>query len=129
MSQDGTFADGRTGEEQDAPGTRVTVYARPGCPFCVALRAGLRRHDVTFTEVDIWQDPSAAATVRSLADGNETVPTVVIGDPTDGSGLWSAVNPSAESVVEAAATHAPHALPDQKPGLVRGTLNALHLKG
>jgi hypothetical protein len=31
-------------------------------------------------EVNIWADPSAAATVRSLAGGNETVPTVVIGE-------------------------------------------------
>lgn len=30
-------------------------------------------------EVDIWADESAAATVRELADGNETVPTVMIG--------------------------------------------------
>lgn len=96
----------------------VTVYTRPGCPFCTSLRAGLRRQGLEFAEVDIWQDPDAATTVRSLADGNETVPTVVIGE-------WSAVNPSTGQVMEAVGKHAPERMPDQKPGAVEGALNAL----
>ncbi|WP_425426942.1 glutaredoxin family protein [Actinopolyspora mzabensis] len=99
----------------------MLVYTRPGCPFCISLRAGLRRHGVSFEETDIWQDERAAAAVRELADGNETVPTVVIGS-------WSAVNPSAEAVREAAATHAPAALPESEPGLVHGALRALRLR-
>ncbi|MGI5212581.1 glutaredoxin domain-containing protein [Plantactinospora sp. CA-290183] len=57
----------------------VTVYTRPGCPYCFLLRRALRRHRIPFTEVDIWQDPAAAAAVRAVADGNETVPTVSVG--------------------------------------------------
>lgn len=71
--------------------SQVTVYWRPGCPFCAMLRAGLRRHDVEFTEVNIWDDPDAAAFVRSVARGNETVPTVTVG-------TVSLVNPSAREV-------------------------------
>ncbi|GAA4611174.1 glutaredoxin family protein [Saccharopolyspora hordei] len=82
----------------------VVVYTRPGCPFCTMLRAGLRQEGLEFTEVDIWEDPEAAATVRGIADGNETVPTVVVGE-------WQAVNPSASSVLEAVREHAPHLLP------------------
>ncbi|CAM06526.1 glutaredoxin-like protein [Saccharopolyspora erythraea NRRL 2338] len=96
----------------------VVVYTRPGCPFCTSLRAGLRREGLEFTEVDIWQDPEAAAVVRSIADGNETVPTVVVGS-------WSAVNPSSRAVLEAVAQHAPELLPAQRPSAVRGALNAL----
>lgn len=70
---------------------QVTVYWRPGCPFCAMLRAGLRRHDVEHTEVNIWDDPDAAAFVRSVARGNETVPTVTVG-------TVSLVNPSAREV-------------------------------
>ena len=70
---------------------QVTVYWRPGCPFCAMLRAGLRRHDVQYTEVNIWDDPEAAAFVRSVARGNETVPTVTVG-------TVSLVNPSAREV-------------------------------
>lgn len=109
-----------TGSQAAGP-QEVTVYTRPGCPFCTSLRAGLRRQDLEFTEVDIWNDPSAAEVVRSIADGNETVPTVVIGD-------WSAVNPSAGKVMDAVGEHAPHLLPDAKPGPVQGALNALGLR-
>ena len=71
--------------------TPVVVYSRPGCPYCFLLRRGLRRRSVTFTEVDIWQDPAAAAAVRAVADGNETVPTVHV------AGQWL-VNPRAAHV-------------------------------
>jgi glutaredoxin-like protein len=73
----------------------VTVYTRPGCPFCFVLRRSLRRRRVAFTEIDIWQDPSAAAAVRAVADGNETVPTVHV------AGQWL-VNPSGRRVARLA---------------------------
>ena len=68
-------------------GTRPIVYWRPGCPFCLRLRASLGRDAAKLDWVDIWQDPAGAATVRAVADGNETVPTVVAGER-------SFVNPS-----------------------------------
>ena len=69
----------------------VTVYSRPGCPYCYLLRRGLRRRHIAFTEVNIWTDPAAAAAVRAAADGNETVPTVHV------AGQWL-VNPRAATV-------------------------------
>ncbi len=69
----------------------VVVYTRPGCPYCFALRLRLRRSKLGFREVNIWKDPDAAAFVRSVANGNETVPTVTVGDV-------SVVNPSARRV-------------------------------
>lgn len=69
----------------------AVVYWRPGCPFCSMLRSGLRRAGVEFREVNIWEDPDAAAFVRSVARGNETVPTVTVGSV-------SLVNPSAREV-------------------------------
>jgi len=39
----------------------------------------MRSSGIPFTEVNIWQDPGAAAFVRSVAGGNETVPTVTVG--------------------------------------------------
>jgi len=74
----------------------VTVYWRPGCPYCGSLRRGLRRSGLATREVDIWSDPGAAAFVRWHAGGNETVPTVVIGDTV-------LINPSARRVVDEAA--------------------------
>jgi glutaredoxin-like protein len=72
--------------------TAILMYRRPGCPYCVTLSAGLRLRGVPFRTVDIWQDPDAAAFVRSHARGHETVPTVAIGDTV-------LVNPSARQVI------------------------------
>ncbi|MGC4937959.1 glutaredoxin domain-containing protein [Kribbella sp. DT2] len=58
---------------------RPIVYWRPGCQFCLRLRLKLGRRGGTAYWVNIWSDPAAAATVRSIAQGNETVPTVVAG--------------------------------------------------
>ncbi|MGH3266773.1 MAG: glutaredoxin domain-containing protein [Trebonia sp.] len=54
------------------------MYWRPGCIFCLRLRLILRWHRLNAEMINIWHDPDAAAFVRSVADGNETVPTVVI---------------------------------------------------
>ncbi|MFF4167797.1 mycoredoxin [Streptomyces sp. NPDC001741] len=87
-------------------GTRggMVVYWRPGCPYCMKLRLRLRFSGLTYTEVNIWRDKDAAAFVRSVADGNETVPTVSVAG-------HSLVNPSKRQVVRAVAEHAPHLLP------------------
>lgn len=58
------------------------------------LRLVLRWHHLSVDQVNIWADPDAAAFVRSVADGNETVPTVVI----DGRPI---VNPAPSQVVAA----------------------------
>ncbi len=58
---------------------RVVVYWRPGCMYCERLRAVLGRHARDVSWVSIWADPDAAAYVRSVNGGDETVPTVLIG--------------------------------------------------
>ena len=78
----------------------VQFYWRPGCPFCVTLRRGLRRRGIPVDAVNIWEDPDAAARVRSVADGNETVPTVFIG-------RQALVNPSVAQVESALREEAP----------------------
>lgn len=85
----------------------VTVYWRPGCPYCARLRRGLRRVGLATTEVNIWEDPGAAATVRTFAGGNETVPTVVVGDI----GL---VNPSVPAILDVVSQVAPDLVPDRQ---------------
>jgi mycoredoxin len=72
----------------------VTLYWRPGCMFCLRMRLVLRWHHLSVHKVNIWADPEAAAFVRSVADGNETVPVVVI----DGQPM---VNPEPGYVVAA----------------------------
>ena len=75
----------------------ITMYWRPGCGFCSALERQLLKADLAFVKHNIWDDPTAAAFVRSVARGNETVPTLVVnGQPM--------VNPSLEQVVSVLAT-------------------------
>lgn len=98
--------DGPLSPDQTAtPGAdEIVFYWRPGCPFCSMLRNGLSRSGLTVREVDIWEHPEAAAYVRSVARGNETVPTVAVA----GVGL---VNPSPQEVLALVAERAPSLLP------------------
>jgi mycoredoxin len=79
--------------DNDTVAPDMVMYARPGCPFCTMLRADLAAAGMPYRERDIWQDPEAAAAVRAAANGNETVPTVNIGD------VWL-VNPSVEEIMD-----------------------------
>jgi len=76
-------------------------YRRPGRTYGRKLRASLPFTTLRFTRVDIWKDPDAF--VRSVADGNETAPTVTVaGRPM--------VNPSRRRLLGAVREHAPEHL-------------------
>jgi glutaredoxin len=93
----------------------IHFYWRPGCGFCSILRRGLDKAGIETVDHNIWEDADDAATVRFYANGNETVPTVVVGDV-------GMVNPSAKQVAGYLESAAPHLLPDgyqpPAPGLV-----------
>ncbi|WP_449061927.1 glutaredoxin domain-containing protein [Planomonospora algeriensis] len=91
---------GRATSHRDTDHGGVVVYWRPGCPYCMRLRTRLRFTRLRYSEVNIWKDPDAAAFVRSVADGNETVPTVVVAGE-------AMVNPSKSRVLEAAGRRLP----------------------
>lgn len=84
----------------------VHVFWRPGCPYCAGLLRSLERHDLAFDRTNIWEDEDAAAFVRSVADGNETVPTVRVGTDV------ALVNPSADEVLTALSEVDPAQLPE-----------------
>jgi mycoredoxin len=77
----------------DVHAPTITVYWRPGCPFCSALSRDLAGAGLTYETRNIWEDSEAAAFVRSVARGNETVPTVTVG----GKAL---VNPPLRAIVQ-----------------------------
>ena len=52
---------------------RVIVYSGPGCPACGQLKNYLRRHGVSYREVDISRDQRAAETI-SRRSGMMAVP-------------------------------------------------------
>ena len=57
---------------------RVVVYWRKGCPFCKRLQLSLGRKVRDVVWVDVWADAEASLFVRSVNDGDEVVPTVVM---------------------------------------------------
>ena len=65
-------------DAQRAAQDGVAIYWRPGCPFCLALRMRIGTYADRAAWVNIWEDAEAAAYVREVNQGNETVPTVVI---------------------------------------------------
>ncbi|MEI2654742.1 MAG: glutaredoxin domain-containing protein [Microthrixaceae bacterium] len=83
----------------------ITFYWRPGCGFCARLERALVKADIPLERHNIWDDPAAAAAVRSIARGNETVPTLVIGPV-------GMVNPSPREVVDTMREHTPDLLPE-----------------
>jgi glutaredoxin len=102
----------------------VTVLWRPGCPYCAMLLRGLARTGLAFDRIDIWEHPEAAAWVRTVAEGDETVPTVRVearphaaSDTGPGADAWpdavALVNPSPRAVLDAVARLAPDALPSE----------------
>lgn len=58
----------------------VTVFTTNWCGFCRRLKFQLDRDGVTYTEVDIDEDPAAGDVVAAINRGNRTVPTVVFPD-------------------------------------------------
>ena len=81
-------------EEHDKP--QVVLYWRPGCGFCGRLARALGAMDIDPELRNIWEEPDAAAFVRSVNRGNELVPTLVVGDHV-------LSNPSADQVRDALA--------------------------
>jgi len=71
----------------------------------MSLERSLTKMNLPLDKRNIWEEPEHAAAVRSIANGNETVPTVVVGSA-------KLVNPSAPQVVQAMSKQAPDLLPD-----------------
>lgn len=73
------------------PGT-ITMYSTTWCGYCRRLKSQLDSVGIGYTEVNIEEQPDAAAFVEQVNGGNQTVPTIVF---PDGS---AATNPSLADV-------------------------------
>jgi mycoredoxin len=76
----------------------MRMYTTVWCGYCQRLKAQLGREGIIFEEIDIENDPEAAAFVESVNGGNQTVPTVVFADGT------ALTNPSIMQVKEKVAS-------------------------
>lgn len=59
---------------------QITMYSTVWCGYCHRLKTALKSAGIPFTEVDIEHDDAAAAFVRGVNGGNQTVPTVKFAD-------------------------------------------------
>ncbi len=66
----------------------VTMFSTTWCGYCSRLKTQLTREGISYTEVNIEDDPASADFVMQVNNGNQTVPTLLF---PDGS---SATNPS-----------------------------------
>ncbi|MGV0837495.1 mycoredoxin [Mycolicibacterium thermoresistibile] len=70
----------------------LTMYTTTWCGYCKRLQTALKAEGISYTEVNIEEDPAAAQFVESVNGGNQTVPTVKF---PDGSAL---TNPTIKDV-------------------------------
>lgn len=57
----------------------VTVYTRPTCAPCKALKMYLKKNGVSFKEIDVDEQPEAQEKLVELS-GRSIVPTTLISD-------------------------------------------------
>ncbi|MCZ7668230.1 MAG: hypothetical protein M5U34_14120 [Chloroflexi bacterium] len=61
---------------------RIILYGTPTCPMVLPVSGILRRAKAPFVYVDISKDDKAKEIVRTINDGNESVPTLAFPDKT-----------------------------------------------
>ena len=60
----------------------VTIYTKPGCPYCTAARNDLIARGVGYEDVDVTTAPGGMDKLAELTLGSMTVPVIVDEDGT-----------------------------------------------
>lgn len=55
----------------------VTLYTKPGCPYCASARKAFIDQGVVFEEIDVYAVPGARDTLAELTQGRMVVPVIV----------------------------------------------------
>lgn len=55
----------------------VTIFTKPGCPYCAAAKADLQRRGVPYTEYNVKADSEALRRMLELNGGRRHVPTIL----------------------------------------------------
>jgi glutaredoxin 3 len=59
---------------------KVTIYTKPGCPYCAAAKQDLEERGVPYEEISTENNPKAAKEVTRLSGGKSIVPILVSGE-------------------------------------------------
>jgi len=54
----------------------VTIYTKPGCPYCAAAKEHYTKQGIEFKEIDVYDVPGAKEKAIELA-GKSIVPVIV----------------------------------------------------
>jgi glutaredoxin 3 len=57
--------------------SNVTLYTKPGCPYCAAARDDLKQRGIQYTEHNVKADAAALREMLSQNGGRRQVPTIV----------------------------------------------------
>ena len=60
----------------------ITIYTKPGCPFCATARDDLMDRGAPFDEIDVTTVADAKAELAQLTGGRMVVPVIVEEDGT-----------------------------------------------
>jgi glutaredoxin 3 len=60
-------------------GEGITIYTKPGCPYCAAAKEDFTNRGIAFAERDVTSDPAVKEEAISLA-GEAKVPVIVEGE-------------------------------------------------
>ena len=58
----------------------VIVYRIQRCPYCLDAAALLDELEIRYQEIHLDDDPDRRSVTRSILEGHETVPLILIGD-------------------------------------------------
>jgi glutaredoxin 3 len=54
----------------------VTIYTKPGCPYCAAAKDDLQRSGIRYTEHNVRADRAALRRMLELNGNQRRVPTI-----------------------------------------------------
>jgi glutaredoxin 3 len=58
----------------------ITIYTKPGCPYCIAAKGLLDRKGAKYEEIVASNDPEKKKEMIQRANGRATFPQIFIGD-------------------------------------------------
>lgn len=57
--------------------SEITIYTKPGCPYCAAAKADLQQRGLSYTEHNVKADGTALRDMMKLNGDRRHVPTIV----------------------------------------------------
>ncbi len=55
----------------------VTIYTKPGCPYCAAAKEYYSQKGIKYCEIDVYAVEGASEKATKLAGGKAIVPVIV----------------------------------------------------